>query len=389
MMRKIILYALGVLLLVGGIFGAKLIIDSKEVPKSDLQKTVKTVFVDTVQNSTVPIIIPANGNLVAKRRVVLFSEVQGVFQYSAKPFRTGQSYKKGQTLIKIDALEYRASVQSAKSNLYNQITAIMPDLRLDFPEVYPKWQAYLNEFDIENSVPPLPKFESEKERFFINGRGINTAYYNVKNLEERLVKYNIQAPFDGVLIQALVTEGTLIRNGQMLGEFIDPEIYELQVAIAKDYADLLKEGELVTLFNKNETQTYTGKVNRINASIDQATQTVSIFIEVKAPTLKEGMYMKAYIEARNQENAISINRNLLNDKNEIFVVKDTILRSLQVKPVYFSDKKVVVQGIPDGELILSKQVPGSYNGMRVKVLGEDTRSNSKAESKSIKETVQE
>jgi len=384
-MRKIILYALGVLLLVGAIFGAKLIIDSKEVPKSGPKKTVKTVFVDTVHNSTVPILIPTNGNLVAKRRVELFAEVQGVFTYSAKPFRAGQTYRKGQSLIRIDASEYKATVQSAKSDLYNQITAIMPDLRLDYPEVYPKWQEYLNNFDLKQSVPALPDYDSDKERFFINGRGINTAYYNVKNLEERLIKYRINAPYDGVLIEASVTEGTLIRSGQMLGEFIDPTVFELQVAIAKDYADLLEKGESVTLMNNKETKTYEGKVSRINASIDQATQTVSVFIEVEDPTLKEGMYLKASVEAKTVDNAVSIDRSLVNDNNEIFVVKDTILNTLKVKPIYFSDKKAVVKGIPDGELMLAKQVSGAYSGMLVKVVDQGGTKKSKGTTAEITE----
>lgn len=389
-MRKIILYILGALVLAGAIFGAQLIIDSKTVPKSEVRKTVKSVFVDTVQNTTVPILISANGNLIAKRRVELYAEVQGVFQYSAKAFRTGQSYKKGQVLLNIDASEYKASVQSAKSDLYNQITAIMPDLRLDYPEVYPKWQDYLNAFDIESSVPPLPEFETQKERFFINGRGINTAYYNVKNLEERLVKYRIKAPFDGVLIQAMVTEGTLIRSGQMLGTYIDPKIYELQVDIAKEYADLLKLGEPVHLTNTKETQTYTGKVSRINASIDQATQTVSIFIEVQDASLKEGMYLKADIQARQEEQAIAIDRSLINDLNEIFTVEDNVLRSIKVNPVYFSDKQVVVKGVPEGELILAKQVAGAYNGMLVNIVNDDQKTAAQTENNTnpVSETQQ-
>ena len=387
-MRKLILFVLGVVLLVGAIFGAKFIIDSKEPPETKIRKTVKTVFVDTVQNSTVPILIPANGNLIAKHRIELYAEVQGVFKFSAKPFRAGQAYKKGQALIKIDALEYRASVQSAKSDLYNQITAIMPDLRLDYPEVYPKWQEYLKGFVIDKAVPPLPKSETDKERFFINGRGINTAYYNVKNLEERLVKYRITAPFDGVLIEALVTEGTLIRSGQKLGEFIDPEVYELQVAIAKEYADLLQEGESVSLTNNKKTQSYTGKVSRINASIDQATQTVSVFIEVRDASLKEGMYLKANIEAKKVENAIALDRSLVNDSNEMFVVKDTILSSIKVQPIYFSDKQVVVKGIPDGEVILAKQISGAYKGMLVKVVSDGlSKSEKKSDSNSAPEAV--
>ncbi|WP_300434007.1 HlyD family efflux transporter periplasmic adaptor subunit [Christiangramia sp.] len=369
--RKIILTGLGIVLIIAAVFGAKAIIDSKEAPKPNIKKTVKTVFVDTIQNSTVSINIPANGNLVAKRRVELYAEVQGVFRYSAQPFKAGQAYKQGQTLLKIDASEYEASVQSAKSDLYNQITAIMPDLRLDYPEIFPKWQEYLNNFDVNSSVPPLPEPTSDKERYFINGRGINTAYYNIKNLEQRLIKYRITAPFDGVLTEALVTEGTLIRNGQKLGEFIDPDIYELQVSIAKQYADLLRVDEKVVLTNNNGTETYEGRVSRVNAKIDQATQTVSVFIEVKNSSLKEGMYMQANLDAKQEENAIEIDRSLVNDRNEIFTVKDSVLKSIEVKPVYFSDKKVVIKGVPDGTVILNRQVSGAYNGMRVNIAGEE------------------
>ena len=365
--RKIILSALGVVLIVGAIFGAKLIIDSKEQPEAAPKKTVKTVFVDTIQNSTVSINIPANGNLVAKRRVELFAEVQGVFRYSSHPFKPGQAYKKGQTLLKIDAAEYAASVQSAKSDLYNQITAIMPDLRMDYPEIFPKWEEYLNSFDVNSSVPPLPEPENDRERYFINGRGINAAYFNIKNLEQRLVKYHITAPFDGVLTEALVTEGTLIRNGQQLGEFIDPEVYELQVSIAKQYADLLKVDENVSLTTNTGEKTYTGTVSRINAKIDQATQTVNVFIEVEDESLKEGMYMQANLDAKKEENAIEIDRSLVNDRNEIFTVNDSVLKSIQVNPVYFSDKRAVIKGVPDGAVILSRQVSGAYNGMRVNI----------------------
>ena len=373
--RKIILSILGVLLIIASIFGAKAIIDSKEQPTSNIQKTVKTVFVDTIQNSAVTINIPANGNLVAKRRVELFAEVQGVFRYSAKAFKAGQVYQKGQTLLKIDAEEYEASVQSAKSDLYNQITAIMPDLRMDYPEVFPKWQEYLNKLDVNSSIPPLPEPANDKERYFINGRGINAAYYNIKNLEQRLGKYRITAPFTGVLTEALVTEGTLIRNGQKLGEFIDPEVYELQVSVGKQYADLLEVGENVQLTSNNETKEYQGKVSRINAKIDQATQTVSVFIEVEDENLKEGMYMQAVLDAREEENAIEIDRSLVNDSNEIFTVQDSVIKTLEVNPVYFSDKKAVIKGVPDGAVILSRQVSGAYNGMPVKVAQEERMSN--------------
>ncbi len=374
-MRNIILSVLGLLLIAGSIFFAINIIDSKTRPKPRTSKVIKTVFVDTIQNQAIPIQIAANGNLTAKRRLELYAEVQGIFRGGSKLFKTGQKYQKGQALIRIDASEYYASVQSAKSTLYNLITSIMPDLRLDYPEIFEKWQAYLNSFDMNKATPKLPEITSEKEKYFITGRNIYTTYYNVKNLEQRLAKYTITAPFDGVLTEALVNEGTLIRQGQKLGEYIDTGIYEMQVAIGKEYGDLLRIGKSVTLANLNKTKTYTGIVTRINGRVDQATQTITAFIEVEEPSLKEGMYLEASLDAKNEENAIEIDRSLLQEGNKIFVVKDSVLDVVDVNPVYFSDKKVVLKGVPNQTVILSKSVPGAYAGMLIKVYQEKKRTN--------------
>ncbi len=365
-MRKLILSILGLVLIAGAIYVAKLIADSKKSFKPKAEKVVKTVFTEVAQNGTVPIVVAANGNLVAKNRVELYAEVQGVFRGSGKLFRAGQTYTRGESIIRIDAAEYYASVQSAKSELYNLITSVMPDLRLDYPEIFPKWQAYLNGFDLDKTTPGLPEMTSEKEKFFISGRGILTRYYNVKNLEQRLAKYRISAPFSGVLTEALVTEGSLIRSGQKLGEFINTDVYELEVAVSKTYSDLLKVGKQVNLSNLEKTKTFKGKVTRINGSVDQTTQTIKAFIEVNDTALKEGMYLEANLDAKEEHNAIEIDRNLLQANDQIFVVRDTILDLITVKPVYFSETKVVLKEVPEGTTIMSKPLVGAYIGMAVK-----------------------
>ncbi|SDH09331.1 efflux RND transporter periplasmic adaptor subunit [Winogradskyella thalassocola] len=372
MLRKIILSVLGVALIIGAIIYANYLIDNKHKPKPVIPKVVKTVLVDTVKNSTIPIVITANGNLTALQRVELYSEVQGLFQTGSKLFKPGQKFNKGETLIRIDASEYYASVQSAKSGLYNSIAAIMPDLRLDFPDVFQKWQTYLNGFDLNKTTPKLPEISGEKENYFITGRGIVSAFYNVKNLEQRLTKYRIVAPFSGILTEALVTEGTLVRNGQKLGEFINLSVYEMEVAVSKSFADILKVGESVALTSLDNTKTYEGKVSRVNGSIDATTQTITAYIEVKHSDLKEGMYLEANLNAEKVENAIEIDRNLLLDSQEIYVVNDSLLDVIAVKPAHFSNAKVILKDVPNGTIILRKPVPGAYAGMHVKAAKGDT-----------------
>lgn len=367
-MRKLILAILGVLLIAGAIYGAKMIINSKSKTRKAPSKVIKTVFVDTVKNTSIPIIIPANGNLVAKRRVEIYSEVQGIFKPGSKLFKPGEKYQKNEAFISINDTEYYANVQLAKSNLYNSIAAVLADLRLDFPEVFLKWETYLKSYDLNKPTPKLPKMVSEKENYFITGRSIVSNYYTVKNLEQRLSKYTISAPFKGILTEALVTEGTLIRSNQKLGEFIDPSVYEMEVSLSKTFASLLDVGETVELNNLERTKKYSGIVSRVNGSINSATQTIAVYIEIKNSSLKEGMYLEANLNAKKEKNAIEINRGLLLDEDKIFIVRDSVLDMINVRPVYFSNTKVVLKDIPDGTIILSSPFPGAYVGMMVKPL---------------------
>lgn len=374
-MRKLILLGIGIIIIVSAIFGAYIIIENNKKVQPKVDKVIKTVFVKTAINNTIPITIPTNGNLVAKNRLELYAEVQGVFQSTAHDFKEGQTYKKGETLISINSSEYYASVQSAKSNLYNLITSIIPDLRLDFPDYFPVWENYLKNFNMDKAVAPLPEMTDEKVNYFITGRGILSSYYNVKNLEQRLSKYSISAPFSGVLTEALVTKGTLIRPGQKLGEFIDTSVYELELSIGKTYSDFLKIGESVILNALQGNNIYIGHVTRINGKIDQETQTIKVFVEVKDDNLKEGMYLEAQLEAKDEPNAIKISRKLLVNNSEIFILRDSILDVIKVRPVYFTPNEVVIKDVPDHTQILSRSLPGAYSGMLVKAIKEEDSTN--------------
>lgn len=366
-MRKIILSVLGILLLFGAYALSQYLIKNKQKPKPKFNKIVQTVFVDTVNNKEIPVIITASGNLTAKNKIELFSEVQGVLKASNKDFKAGTKYHKGQTLLSINSDEFYASLQSQKSNLYNLITSIMPDIRLDYPSEFSKWEAYLQAFDFNNSTPKLPVFASDKEKYFISGRGITTSYYNVKNLEVKLGKYRIKAPFNGILTEAAVTPGSLVRAGQNLGEFIDPSVYEMEVAINSAFSDLLKVGNSVTLSNLEHTKNYNGKIIRVNGKVDQASQTIKAYIQVSDKDLKEGMFLEANLIAKSEKDAYQISRKLLVENTNVYIVKDSVLDLIKINPVYFNAESVIIKGIPENTTILSQAVPGAYQGMIVKI----------------------
>lgn len=370
-MRKIIIIIGGILLIAIAILLGNTIVENKTKSKPKFKKITKTVYTKTIDNKSIPVIITTSGNLVAKNRIDLYSEVQGVLKGTSKDFKAGTSYSKNQVIIALNSDEFYANLQAQKSNLFNVITAVMPDIQLDFPAEYSKWKNYLSNFNMNQLIPNLPDTNSEKEKFFISGRGVNTSYYNVKNLEVKFGKYTLRAPFNGILIESLVTQGSLVRVGQKLGEFIDPSVFEMEVNINEAYANLLKKGNNVSVYNLSKTENWIATVVRVNAKVDQTTQSIKVFLKVKGEGLREGMYLNADLVTKSIENATEVSRKLLVDDSKLFIVKDSSLALVTIKPIYFNTNTVIVKGLENGTTFVSRPLPGSYSGMLVKTINED------------------
>src|SRR5690606_4118839 len=107
---------------------------------------------------------------------------------------------------------------------------------------------------------------------------------------------------------------------------------------------------------------------RINARIDQSTQTVKVFVEVKGEQLREGMFLEANLDAREEENAYILARKLLVNESQIYIVEEGKLNLLDVEFIYATEREVVVKGIPDGTLILSDVLPGAFAGQPVTIM---------------------
>ena len=370
MTRKILGVVIGILLLSGAFYAAKSLVNSNQRTRQEVPQSIKKVYTRPVINGEVPIIINASGNLVASRKIELYSEVQGILKESGKSFKAGQVFRKGEVLLKMDDQEYYSSLLAQRSALYDLIAAMMPDLKFDYPEAFERWNVYLQSFDLNSRVRNLPEITSEKEKYFITGKQVITSYYNLKNLEERLGKYSISAPFDGVLTESLVNTGTLIRTGQKLGEFVSMKNFELEVAVNAEYIEIMKVGKNVLLSDLRNEKEWIGTVKRVNGRIDLTTQTVTVYIGVSGEGLVEGMYLEANITARPETNAIEIERNLLINEKEVFVVEGNELKVKEINPVHFTEETAVVKGLANGTQLIMRPVAGGYPGMPVEMISD-------------------
>ncbi|MFK8162594.1 MAG: efflux RND transporter periplasmic adaptor subunit [Lewinella sp.] len=368
--RTIFSILLGVLILVVGWYGWGYLASQKAAPmKKEIPKRIKTVEVKTVANGKIATTLDVQGRLEAYNKIALFTEVGGAVKTS-KPFKKGTYFKKGEVMLRVDDAEARLNLQAQKATLMNAVAMMMPDLKIDYTESFSAWESYLSSFDIDAPIKAMPTATTQREKLFVAGRNLYTQYYSIKGVEERLSKYVLYAPFSGVLTTAAINEGAVIRPGQQLGELMATGYYEMVATVPLSQLDFLKPGGEVKLYSEDIKGAWTGKVRRISDQIDAGTQTVNVYVGVSGKDLREGMYLRGEADARVLDDVVEIDRNLLIDEGEVYVVKnDTLLALVPVNVQKFDRKTVIISGLPTGSKLLTSDVAGAYNGMRVKLKG--------------------
>lgn len=391
MRSTIISVVLAVLILAGGFGLSRILQDQKEeAPRIPVSKRIPQVRYQRVENRDQSTRVYITGPLTAKDRIDLFSEVTGTYLDEGKPFKEGTYFKEGETMIQVDDEEYQMTLRAAKSALMNQVTLLLPDLKTDYPESFPQWQAYLDSMSLDEPLPPLPEPNSNQERYFISAQNLYNQYYNIRSQETRVDKYTIKAPFNGQVSSSSITEGTLVRTGQKLGEFVNPYVYEMEAAVSLRDLPYLRPGSRVTLGSDDLNKEWKGQVARISDVVDPSTQSAKLFITVSGRDLREGMYLEGYVQGRTIKDVIEIDRSVMNTDSTVMIVDDIYqgslkqkaaadsasssdgpqvtrgtLRFFTVEPVQYTKNTVFIQGIPEGTYLVNEPVADAFDGMDV------------------------
>lgn len=370
MRKSLISVGFGLLLLIVGSFVSNLIININKSEPNYNNNSLTSVYIKVVKNNSNKIEIERNGKLQSSNRISIISEVQGIKKkHRNKNFKEGERFNRGETLIEINSDEFNSTVKQSRSELKNLIASVLPDIKIDYAENFNKWKNYFDNLSVEKPISKIPESASEKENLFLVGRGIESSYYKVKNLEERLSKYHIKAPFDGILVKGNISDGAFIVPNQILGEFIDPNNFEVGVNIPVNFLEKIKLNQSVSIISEGDKDDVIGKIKRINRKVDEMTQTVKIFIEFNNINLFEGKFVEIKVPLGVIPKSQLISRSLLINDEYVFVAnKDDKISKAYVQPLFYNKKNVIVTGLEDGTRLITSNVSGIYEGMKIKVV---------------------
>ena len=368
MLARRITIVLGAVVLIGGYVLMNVLAGMKEEPKKmpEIDKT-PNVFWSVVKNDTIQNSIAITGRVFSRRKIQVLSEVQGIYRPGTKEFKDGVSFSKSELMLSLEPGEMKMNLYAQKSSFLNAISQVLPDLEIDFPEQASKWEDYVLAFEMEKSLPELPKVKENKLQLFLTSRNIYSAYYNLRAQEITLSKYQITAPFDGVVTMSNVNPGTLVRPGQILGEFSDPTDFELDAAISAKDAQFVRVGDDVNLTDQASKKVIKGKVVRLGSQLDVETQSIKVYIGIRSADLSDGSYLGGAIRGRDLENVLQVDRNIL-DNGRIFLIEEEQLVPTEANVLRYTETRAIISGLKDGDKFLNQSLNGAYNGMKVRLV---------------------
>lgn len=328
----------------------------------------KYVKVHKVENDTVDIFVTGFGRVSSSRNITLSAEVQGVLLSGGVDLKAGQSFSQGQLLFKINDKEAQLALKARKSGFLNLMASVLPDIKIDYPDNVTSWAGFLDNIDLDKTLPELPTFKSNKEKTFMAAKNVLAEYYNIKGDEERLKKYSVYAPFNGSVVAVTAETGAVINPGSPIATIIKTVALEVAVPIGPESISLVKVGNKVDLSNEDKKMNWNGKVTRIAQNINPNTQSIDVFVSIDnniEQPLYNGMYVEASIYADKVNEADEISRrSFLNDQT-IYTVVDSVLIRKNPTIVKRNKNTVIVKGLKDGDMVVVEPIPGAVDSMKV------------------------
>lgn len=357
--HQVIVSIIGVVILLLGGFGMfKLLSGMRKDPPTrpvvTQEKFVKTKTVSYEEQLTQ---IVAFGRVGSADAIELTAEVQGRILQGAVPLKTGQNFRKGQLLCRIDRQEAELNLKAQKSSYLKTLAEAMTDLQLDYPDRFDTWNTFFQQVEIDKPLPTIPETKSLKEKTFLAARGILNQYYSIQSAEERLSKYNLYAPYSGSFSEVYQQVGSVANPGARIARVIRTDKLELEVPVPVADLAWVKRGSKVKISSENGEFTWSGTIARLSDMVDPNTQSVNVYIAINsnssAPVL-EGLYLRAEIDGEVVRDAMEVPRKAVVDRDKIFVVDKGELRLQTVNIHKVNAETILISGPTSGsEVVVS------------------------------------
>jgi RND family efflux transporter MFP subunit len=325
------------------------------------------------------------GSLFPLDEVTVSSEVEGRVEQVLVD--VGDHVSAGQTIVKVVPTELqltldqqRASLQQARARLglsdkgeaFKDVRGA-PEVKKAAADLADAEQKYLRAKTLfEQGLLPKQNFDEADSRNNAARAAYDLAVQTVENLRAALAQSSaatafaqkkvsdsiIRAPFAGQVKERSVTQGQYLKVQTPVMVIVNIDPMRVRLRVPEKMAAWVKTGQEVTVsVEAYPDRRFTGKISRINPSVDQQTRAfeVEALIDNREALLKPGFFVKATIPSSFVVEALFVPQDALlyvYGVYKVFVIAGNTLKEREVKiGERAGDEVEIAEGLAPGERI--------------------------------------
>ncbi|PKO39424.1 MAG: efflux transporter periplasmic adaptor subunit [Betaproteobacteria bacterium HGW-Betaproteobacteria-6] len=256
-----------------------------EVAKAVAARPALTVSLTTPQKRDWPLVLPANGNVVAWQEAVIGAEIAN-YRITEVRVQVGDTVKKGQVLARIASDTVASELAEARASV----------AELQASAVEAKGNA--------------ERAKELKAKGFYSAQ-LNSQYQTAENTAQarlaaararqqgadlKMSKTAVLAPDDGVISARSATVGSLTQSGQELFRLIRGGRLEWRAEVPSADLGKIKAG-VVAILTAPGGETVRGKVRAVAPSVDPQTRNGLVYADLPASSaVRAGMFARGEFE---------------------------------------------------------------------------------------------
>ena len=329
--------------------------------------------------------IESVGSLFPLDEVTVSSEVEG--RVDQVLVDVGDHVSAGQTIVKVVQTELqltldqqRASLQQARARLGLQASGddlkdvrTAPEVKKAAADLADAEQKYVRAKTLyEQGLLPKQNFDEAESRHNAARAAYDLSVQAVENLRAQLAQSKaatslaqkkvgdsmIRAPFAGQVKERSVTQGQYLKVQTTVMVIVNVDPMRVRLRVPEKMAAWVKTGQEVTVsVEAYPGRAFTGKITRINPSVDQQTRAfeVEALIDNREALLKPGFFVKATIPSSFVAEALIVPQDALlyvYGVYKVFVIDGNTLKEREVKiGERTGDEVEIVEGLSAGERV--------------------------------------
>jgi RND family efflux transporter MFP subunit len=345
MTRRVLLQLLTLLLLAGVLGACEKAEQGKQDQGKKKQQLVTTTLVTKgIQQQQ----IERSGNLRVRRIIHVHNLEEG--QIKEIPWYEGDEVSQGEMLVRLDDELLLTAQRKAAAQLD---------------------EAEKNLQRLERLI----KTNAISEETLIAARtGVAVSKADIDELSVRLQRTKIHADFDGLITERLVEPGDFAEKNRHLLTIIDPQSLVIEVSLSQLLLPSLQKGDAVDVqIDALGQQWHPAKILRIHPTIDPLTGqgTVEVGFDTLPAGIKAGQRATLRLAITSDEillipySALQQNR----ERNWVYLIKEGKAVEKDIVPgEYWPDGIAVIDGVEDGDEIITRGFMGLKNGAEVTIV---------------------